>query len=663
VSDATSQDPGSLTYEPYFGLREKPFSLSPDPRFFFSNASHGATFDALVAGIRRREGILALTGEVGTGKTTVCRAVLQSLDRKTFAAFVPDPFLSREDLLKTLLVDFGVVSVDDIRNGRLRGASRTDLSYTLYEFLTSLQPLQAFAVVMIDEAQNLPATLLEEIRILSDLENRQKLLQLLLVGQPELESRLGTPEMRQLTQRLSVRCELPPLARQDVRPYVSYRLTIAGNNGTLRFTDAAIDLVCDASSGIPRVINLICDRALLRAARAGTMTVDAEHILGAVDDLKLPVHVIGRLAHVVDGADIEMVERRDSAPLALEALERPAVSSESLRKGFQSDEAIEPRVAGAIDLVARSLSALDSERPGPNLESLDREWREAPAERGQRRPQPQLRGEGSLPAADPIANRLDGLVRAATERSSFSTPRTLLDSQLGDTRVRSVPEAPASNVAFEDETLPAELAVPGPGPQLMAVARDGSFEDLAKWLRRKDLVAATPQRRTRLLALVITLLAVTTAGVGYWYWMPAASPQGPDVLTRPTLPLVPPEPQALPAAPADAVSPARESEPARSQSPAAGQARAPRFVLQMATFLSAARAEQSLQEFRDAGYRAYSIEVSLRDGARAIAVLLGPYAERAPAERDLERARQIPGHDSGRIVQIGPSALPTASQP
>jgi len=107
VSDATSQDPGSLTYEPYFGLREKPFSLSPDPRFFFSNASHGATFDALVAGIRRREGILALTGEVGTGKTTVCRAVLQSLDRKTFAAFVPDPFLSREDLLKTLLVDLG----------------------------------------------------------------------------------------------------------------------------------------------------------------------------------------------------------------------------------------------------------------------------------------------------------------------------------------------------------------------------------------------------------------------------------------------------------------------------------------------------------------------------------------------------------------------------
>ena len=226
---------------------------------------------------------------MGSGKTTLCRAVFQSLDRKTLASFVPDPFLSREDLLKTLLVDFGVVPVEDIRNGRLRGASRTDLSYMLSEFLTSLQPVQAFAVVMIDEAQNLPSKLLEEIRVLCDLENRQKLLQLVLAGQPELRSRLGTFEMRQLTQRLSVQCELPPLAPKDVGPYVSHRLMIAGNNITLLFTDAAIDLVCAASSGIPRVINRVCDRALARAARAATMKVDAEHVLGAIDDLKLPI--------------------------------------------------------------------------------------------------------------------------------------------------------------------------------------------------------------------------------------------------------------------------------------------------------------------------------------------------------------------------------------
>src|SRR5262245_15491657 len=155
TAEPGEQDPNALTYERYCGLREKPFSLSSDPRFFFNRSSHGVAFDALVAGIRRREGILALTGEVGTGKTTLCRAVMHSLHQRAFAAFVADPFLSREDLLKTLLVDFGIVSADDIRQGRLRGASRSDLSYVLYDFLLSLQELNALVVVMIDEAQNL----------------------------------------------------------------------------------------------------------------------------------------------------------------------------------------------------------------------------------------------------------------------------------------------------------------------------------------------------------------------------------------------------------------------------------------------------------------------------------------------------------------------------
>src|SRR5204863_4047092 len=132
--------------------------------------SHAPIYDDLLAGIRRREGLIVLTGDIGTGKTTLCRAVLQDLDRKTFTTFVPDPFVSREDLLKIMLIDFGVMSVDDLKTGRLNGASRPDLSYPLYEFLNSLVPLQAFAVLIIDEAQNLSPALLEEIRILSDLE-------------------------------------------------------------------------------------------------------------------------------------------------------------------------------------------------------------------------------------------------------------------------------------------------------------------------------------------------------------------------------------------------------------------------------------------------------------------------------------------------------------
>ena len=201
-----------LTYEPFYELTEKPFSLASDPAFFYKSAAHRAAFDALGAGIRRREGLIVLSGEIGTGKTTLCRAVLSQLDRKTFSTFVPDPFVTREDLLKMLLIGFGVASVADINGGRLQAASRQDLSYPLYEFLDSLVPLQAFAVLVIDEAQNLSLGVMEEIRILAELEKREKLLQVVLVGQPELRDHLRLPQMRQVEQRVTVRCELSPLA-------------------------------------------------------------------------------------------------------------------------------------------------------------------------------------------------------------------------------------------------------------------------------------------------------------------------------------------------------------------------------------------------------------------------------------------------------------------
>jgi general secretion pathway protein A len=191
-----------LTYEPFYGLREKPFSLATDPKFFYKSAAHAGTFEDLFLAIRRREGLIVLTGDIGTGKTTLCKGVLERLDRKTFTTFVPDPFVTREDLLKMMLLDFGVMSVDDLKSGRMAGASRPDLSYPLYDFLKSLVPLQAFAVLIIDEAQNLSPALLEEIRILSDLEAPEKLLQVVLIGQLELRAKLKLPEMRQLDQRV-----------------------------------------------------------------------------------------------------------------------------------------------------------------------------------------------------------------------------------------------------------------------------------------------------------------------------------------------------------------------------------------------------------------------------------------------------------------------------
>jgi general secretion pathway protein A len=218
---------------------------------------------------------------------------LQNLDRRTFSAFVPDPFVSREDLLKMLLVDFGVVSIADLKRGSLNGASRPDLSYPLYEFLDSLVPLQAFAVLIIDEAQNLPLHLLEEIRILSDLEAREKLLQVVLVGQPELRSHLKLPEMRQVDQRVSVRCELMPLGREGVSGYVTYRLGVASDGGArVEFSEAAVDAIFQGSRGTPRLINLICDRALYRGHAARVGRIEPGFVWDAIADLGLDAKAV-----------------------------------------------------------------------------------------------------------------------------------------------------------------------------------------------------------------------------------------------------------------------------------------------------------------------------------------------------------------------------------
>jgi general secretion pathway protein A len=307
---ALSGSSGSLTYEPFYGLSEKPFSLSADPRFLFKSSTHAPAFDALFAGIRRREGLIVLTGEIGTGKTTLCRSVLKHLDRRTFAAFVPDPFVSREDLLKMLLVDFGAISITDLKRGRLMGASRLDLSYLLYDFLDSLVPLQAFAVLVIDEAQNLPFPLLEEIRILSDLERREKLLQIVLVGQPELRSSLKLTQMRQVEQRVSVRCELAALDTEAVAGYVNHRLAVASDGKSrAEFTPSSLEAVHQGSSGVPRLINRICDRALQRAYLSRTYRIDPGLVWDAIDDLGL-----SRPSGVDGGATAETVRQPSEVP-------------------------------------------------------------------------------------------------------------------------------------------------------------------------------------------------------------------------------------------------------------------------------------------------------------------------------------------------------------
>jgi type II secretory pathway predicted ATPase ExeA/cell division septation protein DedD len=296
----------SLTYEAFYGLHEKAFSLSADPRFLYRSPAHGPAFDAVLSGVRRREGLVVLSGEIGTGKTTLCRSVLAHLDRRTFSSFVADPFVSREDLLKTLLVDFGVVSMADLTRGRFHGASRTELSYPLYDFLDSLAPLQGFAVVVIDEAQNLSLPLLEEIRILSELERREKLLQVVLVGQPELRESLKLPQMRQVEQRVSVRCELTALDAEGTAGYVQHRLAVAGGAGHVEFSAAALEAVHRGSTGVPRLINRLCDRALERAHAARCPRVEASFVHGASEELGLLAAPAAIDVPDIDVPDIEL---------------------------------------------------------------------------------------------------------------------------------------------------------------------------------------------------------------------------------------------------------------------------------------------------------------------------------------------------------------------
>jgi len=328
-------------YEHYYGFTEKPFSLTPDPKFLYRSQSHANAFDLLQYAIRRREGFVVVTGDIGTGKTTLCRALLEQIDRTTFTALVLNPFLSEEDLLKRILLDFGVISRDEVKSGRLANVSKQELVDSLYDFLLGLIPLKASAVLIIDEAQNLPLAVLEQIRILSNLEtDKEKLLQIILVGQLNLQASLRSPELRQLDQRVSIRYELKPLDRETVAAYVAHRLTVAGGSAAVTFAPKALSLVHRWSGGIPRLINLICDRALFAgySLRSSRITPEmVEHAAGSLD-LQLPARP--RLAWLRSRASLLA-----AASLMLLASVLAVGATAYLYRRFAATAMVEPRQA------------------------------------------------------------------------------------------------------------------------------------------------------------------------------------------------------------------------------------------------------------------------------------------------------------------------------
>jgi general secretion pathway protein A len=254
-------------YLDYYGLKEFPFNITPDPRYLFMSRHHRDAYDHLLYGISSRKGFIELTGEVGSGKTTLCRAVMSQLGCRVRTALILNPYLTETQLLRAILQDFGLTPA-----GRDKLAHMNQLN----AFLLEQNQNGINVALIVDEAQNLSLELLERIRLLSNLETDQhKLLQIVLSGQPELRDVLNQPQLRQLRQRILVRFHLPPLDLEDSALYINHRLKTAGAEERVCFEPEAIRLIFEHSGGVPRLINALSDHALLAGYVLKTMRIDS----------------------------------------------------------------------------------------------------------------------------------------------------------------------------------------------------------------------------------------------------------------------------------------------------------------------------------------------------------------------------------------------------
>lgn len=268
-------------YKEFFGLKANPFNGSPDPRFLVPTLETKETFASLMYGVQQRRGFILLTGEVGTGKTTILNMFLEWLRKANFAtAFVFNPRLSVAEFLDFMMTDFGIACESELKSQKLIRVNR---------WLLEHYQANATAVLIVDEAQSLSAEVMEEIRLLTNLETtREKLLQIVLAGQPELEHKLNQPLLRQLRQRITLWCRTCPLSREQVEVYIRERLRIAGRERGDIFSPDALDAIHSHSHGIPRIVNLLCDHALIIAYAEGQSSVQRQIIDGVAKEFVLP---------------------------------------------------------------------------------------------------------------------------------------------------------------------------------------------------------------------------------------------------------------------------------------------------------------------------------------------------------------------------------------
>jgi len=265
-------------YLTFYGLAEKPFNATPDPRFLYMTPGHREALAQLQYGVQERKGFIVLIGQVGTGKTTLLHALWQRLESHSAMSFVVNSTLPFDGLLEYILADFGITKA---------GESRAQRLIALNHFLIERQRDGQNSVLIIDEAQNLDVPTLEQIRLLSNFETpTSKLLQILMVGQPELKTKLNLPELRQLKQRVGLRCQIPPLTAEETRVYIRTRLRIAGARDLALFDDAAVDRISVYAGGIPRLINTVCDHCLLFGYADQKRKIDQSIVSQAIEYLE-----------------------------------------------------------------------------------------------------------------------------------------------------------------------------------------------------------------------------------------------------------------------------------------------------------------------------------------------------------------------------------------
>lgn len=325
-------------YLNFYGLKEQPFNATPDPKFLLLTPAHREALAQLLYGVQMRKGFIVLTGEVGTGKTTLLQTLVHRLGGDAAVAFLFNSTLPFDGLLEYALEDFGVAQ---------NGGTPAQRLFALNKFLIERWRSGLTTVLILDEAQNLEPPILEQVRLLSNFETpTEKLLQILLVGQPELEAKLALPELRQLRQRIGLHCRIPPLTREQIPDYIRTRLRIAGARDLALFNDSAIGRIAEYAGGIPRLINLVCDHCLLFGYAEQKGKIDRDIVGQAIEYLE-------------DGTRGQRGIRNDSWRWVLSPVEWGVLALVAALAGGIALLALRPDVLGGVSSVVTSyLSAL-----------------------------------------------------------------------------------------------------------------------------------------------------------------------------------------------------------------------------------------------------------------------------------------------------------------